>query len=123
MVIDEKREFCLTNTAQLKKNKRLIESDHNSSVINFSIKIDSKVMKRQELFNFKNKCCQAAFKDATENNPELLKCFDNNSSFEQQSKVWKKTLNNVFYKCFKKIRIVSYKQKENEKLKIFKKLR
>ena len=123
MVIDEKREFCLTNTAQLKKNKRLIESDHNSSVINFNIQIESRIMKRQELFNFKNKRCQAAFKEATENNSDLLKCFDNNVSFEQQSKVWKKTLDKVFYKCFKKIRVVSNKQKENEKFQIFRKIK
>ena len=47
MIIDEKREFCLTNTAQIKKNKRLIESDHNSSIINFSIEIERKEMKRE----------------------------------------------------------------------------
>ena len=80
-------------------------------------------MKRQELFNFKNKRCQAAFKEATENNLDLLKCFDNNVSFEQQSKVWKKTLDKVFYKCFKKIRVVSNKQKENEKFQIFRKIK
>ena len=123
MIIDEEREFCLTNTAQIKKNKRLIESDHNSSLIDFNIEITNRALKREELFNFKNKRCQAAFKDATENNPELLECFNNNLTFKQQSKAWKRQLNSVFFKCFKKIRINSNKQKEQEKFKIFEKLK
>ena len=47
MIIDEKREYCLTNTAQIKKNRRLIESDHNSSIIDFKIEIERKQMKRE----------------------------------------------------------------------------
>ena len=85
MIIDEEQDFCLTNIAQLRKNKRLIESDHNSAIIDFDIKVEGKSQRREELFNIKNKRCQAAFKEAIENNTDLLNCFDNNLSFEEQS--------------------------------------
>ena len=41
MEIDEERNFCLTNVAQIKKNRKIIESDHNSLIIEFDIKIES----------------------------------------------------------------------------------
>ena len=55
MKIDEERNFCLTNLAQIKRNKRLIELDHNSAIIEFDIKIEGKARMREEMFNFKKK--------------------------------------------------------------------
>ena len=122
MTIDEERNFCLTNLAQIKRNKRIIESDHNSAIIEFDIKIEEKLKIREELYNFRNKTCQKAFKEATENNKEMLECFDDNIPFENQSKRWKKVLNSVIFKCFKKVRIVQKKRKDIEKKKIFEKM-
>ena len=122
MIIDEERNFCLTNLAQIKKNKRFIESDHNSAIIEFNIKIEGKAKRREELFNFRNKTCQKAFKEATEQNKELLECFDDDMPFENQSKKWKKVLNSLIFKCFKKVRIVSKKKKDVERRRLFQKL-
>lgn len=123
MIIDEDRDFCLTNIAQIKKNGRLIESDHNSSVMDFDIQIGRKYQQREEMFNFRNKNCQDAFLEATENNRQLLDCFENDMSFEKQSRKWKKTFDSVIFKCFKKVRIVGKKNKEENKLQMFEKLK
>ena len=76
MIIDEKREFCMSNFAQLKKNKRVTESDHNGLILELAIQFSYKKLERQEMFNLKNKECQEAFKSETEINQDLLKCFE-----------------------------------------------
>ena len=77
MVIDEKREYCLSNFSQLNKNKRVIETDHNGLILEIAIQFSYKMPERQEMFNLKNKECQESFKKETEINSELLKCFEN----------------------------------------------
>ena len=51
---------------RMKKNKRVIESDHNTSIVELNIQINKRKRMREEMFNLKNKHCQAAFKEATE---------------------------------------------------------
>ena len=122
MQIDEERLFCLANIAQIKKNKRIIESDHNSLIIEFDIKIEPKAQKREEIFNFRNKHCQNLFKEATDNNMDFKKCFENNLPFEKQTKIWFNVLKAAIFKSFKKIRIVKNKKKEDNKKRMFEKL-
>ena len=117
MVIDESREFCLVNVDQVKKNGRIIETDHNSMIIEFGIRIEKQKPAREVMFNLKNKACQDKFKEETENNDDLIECFKNSLTVEEQCSEWNKTFNKVLQKCFKKVRIVNSKKKENSKLK------
>ena len=113
MIIDEDRNYCLSNFAQIRKNKGVIETDHNGLILEFDLQIAQRKPDRVEMFNMKNKLCQEAFKEETENNTELLECFSDNLPVEVQCKKWFKTFNTVLYKCFRKVRIV--KNKKNEK--------
>ena len=45
------------------------------------------------MFNMKNKLCQEAFKEETEVNEELVKCFENELLLEVQSRKWLKSFN------------------------------
>ena len=114
MLIDEDKNFCLSNISQLKKNGRIIETDHNAMIAEFDLIVEGRKPERQEMFNLRNKDCQAAFRNATENNPELLECFKNNLPFETQSKRGLKSFNSLLYKHFRKIRKVNNKKKENK---------
>ena len=115
MVIDEKREYVLSNFAQQKKNRKVIETDHNALILDVSLQFSKKENVRHKMFNLKNRECQLLFNLETENNNELLECFENELPFEAQSKKWLKTFNNILYKCFKKVRICDNKKKsENE---------
>ena len=87
LIIDEDKEFGLYNLAQIKKNCKIIESDHNSLIGTFNIKINRTKPAREDLFNLRNKKCQEAFKDATEKNPELVNSFSNNLPFEKQTRL------------------------------------
>ena len=59
-------------------------------IADFDLKIHTRKPAREEMFNLRNRQCQEAFKNETENNAELIECFDNNSHVEEQSKKWLK---------------------------------
>ena len=113
MLIDEGREFCLSNLAQIRQNKRIIESDHNPLILDLDIQFSKRKPERVEMFNLRNTVCQEAFKQETENNAALLEVFETELPFEIQSKKWFKEFNNILHKCFRKVRIVNNKKKEN----------
>ena len=113
MKVDEEKELNLINLAQLKKNNRIIETDHNGLVLEMELELGRNKPEREEMFNLRNKACQEAFYEETNKNEELLECFENDLSLNDQSKKWKKCFNNILHKCFRKIRIT--KKKETSK--------
>ena len=103
MIIDEEKQFNLLNLSQLKKNKRIIETDHNGLVLEMELDVGKVKPEREEIFNLRNKSCQEAFFEETETNQELIHCFKTDLPLKIQSLKWKKSLNNVLHKCFRKI--------------------
>ena len=108
------KEFGLQNYAQMKKNNRVTETDHNGEILELNMNFDMKRTQREEMFNFRNKNCQDAFKAETKNNLDLLKVFENDNPLEIQSKKWIKVFDSILYKCFRKVRVVN-KKKEAQK--------
>ena len=51
ILIDEDRNFCLSNFAQLKKNKKVIETDHNLMAVDFDISIPKRKFERVEMYD------------------------------------------------------------------------
>ena len=113
LIIDEDRDFCLSNFAQWKMNKRVVETDHNLMIADFDISVPVRKPDRVELFNLRNKNCQKLFTKETEENTTLLECFENNLPLDTQSRNWLKTFNSILYKCFKKVRVVNNEKKKN----------
>ena len=112
MKIDDKREYPLCNFYQAKKNKRIIESDHNSIIANFDISIQKQKPERIEMFNLRNTNCLELFTKETQENTYLVKCLENGLPLEKQSKDWLKIFKSILYKCFRKIRVVDKEQHE-----------
>ena len=108
--MDEKREYCLSNFDQLKKNQRVIEIDHNALILDIDIQFSQKKPEQQEMFNLKNKEYKEAFTNETELNEELLKYFENNLPVEVQSKTKLIAFNSILHKCFRNIRICQKKK-------------
>ena len=111
MKIDEDKIFSLINLAQQKKNKCLIETDHNALILDMEMNVMNTKPVREEIYNLKNKACQEEFRKETEINKDILECFANNLSFETQCRQWKQAFDNIIKKCFRKIRI---KQKKTD---------
>jgi hypothetical protein len=114
VIIDEERDYCLSNFSQLKKNKRVVETDHNLMIADFNISVPKRKPERLELFNLRNKECQEMFSKETNENIQLVECFENDLPLEIQSRNWLKTFNTILYKCFRKIRVVNNEKKMSE---------
>ena len=70
---------------------------------------------RIEVYNYKNKDAFENFKEETENNLELINCFeDPNEDLDECADRWLSRLNRIILKCFPKIRI--NKRKHNKVL-------
>ena len=98
MTIDTNKEFGLTNYAQMKKNKRAIQSDHCPMTLELNIKYSKIKPQRSEHFNFRNRECQRTFKVMTGETNELTKCFENNLSPIMQINMWEKKLFQIIFK-------------------------
>ena len=111
MIIDEERNYPLSNFAQIKKNGKVIETDHNGLILELKMQVNLQKPDRVELFNMRNKVCQEAFKEETDNNTKLLECFSNDLPVKTQCSRWFRTLNNILHKCFRKVRVVNSQKK------------
>ena len=92
MQVDEDKEFTLINLAQIEKNKRMVETDHNAIDVDMELNSDNEKPCREEVFNLKSKSGQESFFKETEENEDLLNSFKNNLSINIQSLRWKKNI-------------------------------
>ena len=80
MVIDERKQFVLTNYQAVKSGKRrATDSDHLTEFMDLDLQIIKEKPVRQELYNFKNKECQSRFKTLTTETNDFTNCFQNNN--------------------------------------------
>ena len=103
MLIDEERKYCLSNIAQIRKNGRIIETDHHSMIADFDLNVEVKKPVREEIFNLRNTKCQEVFKNETDDNQELIDCFENDLPLQIQSTRWLKKLNGLICKTLRKV--------------------
>ena len=120
MIIDENKEFVLTKYTTTMGRKQIKQSDHNTIVCFFDIKIPKKEPeKRREIFNFRNKQCLSKFKELTNTGTELSDCFLGDDSIIVKAEKWKKVLEKKkFSKAFKKIRITKKKKQSEVQMKM-----
>ena len=71
-------------------NKHLIETDHNVLTLDILLNKNNIKPKREEIFNLRNKVCQEAFRKETENNQDLINCFQSKLPVEKQFIKWKR---------------------------------
>ena len=110
MVIDENKEYILTNYKPAKKGERAKDSDHFTQYLDIDLKINPVKPVRKEIFNFKCKRSQETFKELTSKTNEFSKCFETNEPFSKQIDEWRKVLKSMCQLVFKKIRVRSKKQ-------------
>ena len=116
MKIDEERRHPLVT-----KSNTL--SDHFTTILDMKIVLKHIKEERKELFNFKNIDCQEVFRKLTENNHDLINCFKTNESLKVQCDKWRKNLETIFYKSFRKIRISNRAEVSEESALLEKKLK
>ena len=86
MKIDEQRAYVLGRYVKTKKGRKLITSDHNVLIGEFSIEFERKKRRiRKEFFQFKCKESKRNFLEETSINNHLSSCFENSENFEKNA--------------------------------------
>ena len=106
IIIDDKREYVLTNIRKTKNGIKKTESDHNTIFTKFKFDWNKNEREtRDEVFNLKNKTYQEMFKEVTNINDYLSAVFDEEGDVNTLAEKFIKRLNKTIAKCFKKVRI------------------
>ena len=105
MVIDDRKEFILTNYERMKYDGKIIDTDHYTQYIELDLVVENPKPERVEIFNFKKKFNQEKFKEITSKTTKLTKCFDNLSPLPIQIQNWRHHLSSYIKQAFTKIRI------------------
>ena len=118
MVIDEKKEYILTNYKPAKTGEKAKDSDHFTQYLDIDLKICPSKPVRKEFFNFNNKESQKTFKTITSNSNDFSKCFETQKPLLEQIDEWRMVLKSKCQDAFKKVRIRNKKpvQKISSKL-------
>ena len=101
-----------------KNGVKVKESEHNTIITKFNLKIDvSKDNKKTEVFNLKNKECQAKFKHYTSKAKMLSSIFDGkNDDIDDLTNRLVKKIHGCIAVNFKKRRVSVNKDDGNNKL-------
>ena len=106
MMVDEDRVHTLARYVKRKDGGKIVKSDHNILWGKFSLIFHRKSQKiRNEHFLFKCMDSKQIFFEETNSTKALSTSFQGNKDFLKCSEAFFKTLNGIFHKCFKKVRI------------------
>ena len=84
MTIDENQNFSLFRTIKHKASNKIVYSDHNVIVGNFSLEHEQKVKpKRQEIYNFKDPIGKEKIFLKTSLTNKFTDCIENGTQFEK----------------------------------------
>ena len=113
MIVDEDKIYSLTKFSTKKGVKSCKKSDHNLLILELNLRWNSSNKAPQvEIYNFKKSEDFKTFQEITEDNTELLECFEDNDDLNVACSKWLKIFNGIIKKCFKKIRISNSKNSQ-----------
>ena len=114
MNVDEQGIHQLSNLNDIRHNSKVTESDH--AVVELHLKLEFPTLKptRKKFFNLKNIEEWIRFSSLTGNPTKLSACFDNDSLFMDQFKMWQHTLDSFIFQSFLKICTRNRKFSETE---------
>ena len=105
MVIDEDKNFILTNYKKAKFGGKATDSDHFTQYMDIELEIENIKPEKNEIYNFKNKESQKMFQQITSETTEFTECFKTNAPLNCQIENWRKLLKSYCYKAFPKIKV------------------
>ena len=92
MVIDESKNYILTNYRQVGKTGKSIDSDHFTEYLDLDIALENVKPERVEIFSFKEEKSQLKFKTLTSETMDFSQCFEDGKPLLQQIRNWQQTL-------------------------------
>ena len=105
MEIDDDRKYIVTNLYKVKKGGKATDSDHLTSTLTVNFNTFPQKPNKVEIYNFRDKKVQEAFKESKSNTADFSKCFMNSNHENLQATDWMKVLMTHVNNAFPKIRI------------------
>ena len=105
MFIDEDKKYVLTNYENVRKGGKANDTDHATEYMDLELKVITKKPVRNEIWNFKCRESQEAFRKQTSDTDLFTNCFENELPLMKQIENWKIVLNRSIKEAFKKVRI------------------
>ena len=105
MFIDEDKKYVLTNYENVRKGGKANDTDHATEYMDLELKVITKKPVRNEIWNFKCRESQEAFRKQTSDTDQFTNCFENELPLMKQIENWKTVLNRSIKEAFKKVRI------------------
>ena len=115
MIIDEEKLY--TPWRNLKKAKRY--TDHNAIIFRLNIPTSHKKERKNNkhtMWNFNDMHGWNKFRQVTQDDKQLIDCWNASASFEACYQQWDNRLNYLMHTCFKKKRVVSRKRLYNREI-------
>ena len=103
MVIDEQKEYILTNYQNVRNTGVAVDSDHFTQFMDLDLKFESEKPQRIEIYNFKEKEGQNKFRKLTSETDEFSSCFMNKKPLASQINNWRTTLEKFCKESFSKL--------------------
>jgi hypothetical protein len=105
MVIDESKDYILTNYRQVGKTGKAVDSDHFTEYMDLDIRVEHEKPESVEIFNFNEGESKEKFKTITSDTNDFTQCFENEKPLFEQIENWQHTLKTFCKKSFKMMRI------------------
>ena len=105
MIIDEDRNYCLTNYNKQPGKTRPVESDHNPLILYLNISCPRTIKQRVEIYNLKNMEGQNRFNEITSFSTNLSDCLESGKPLNDAVKDWESNFTFALSQSFTKIRI------------------
>ena len=105
MVIDESKDYILTNYRQVGNTGKAIDSDHFTQFMDLDIRVEPEKPERVEIFNFNEAESKEKFKTLTSETDDFTQCFEDKKPLLEQIENWQQILKAYCRRSFKKIRI------------------
>ena len=105
MVVDESKNFILTNYKNVVTCGKACDSDHATEFMDVDLNIIAEKPERKEIYNYKDIDAQMMFKNLSTETKEFSNSFNNNLDVLQQVENWRNVLFSHIRKSFQKIRI------------------
>ena len=112
MVIDEEKQYILTNYRNIKNRGKATDSDHFTQYLDLDLEFIKEKPVRQEIFDFKDEEAQKVFKTLTSETTEFTNCFKGDDSLETKIEKWREVLRLGCQNSFRKIRIKKSRTKQ-----------
>ena len=114
MLVDEERNYAITNYTQIPKGGKAVDSDHMTTLAKIQLNIVPHKMQTESVYNLKNIICKKPFKSNTSSTRDFTESINNHNSVQFKCDEWNRVLDSHIKQAFNKLKVRKSKIKPCE---------